>query len=63
MFESTGEITEVQEFSDSYEQVTIEIKIPPPLGEEGGETRSNNLILPKGSANVGDIVRIEIRPG
>ena len=62
MFESTGEITEVQEFSDTYDQVTIEIKIPPPLGEEG-ETRSNDLILPKGSGNVGDIVRIEIGPG
>ena len=62
MFESTGEITEVQEFSDSYEQVTIEIKIPPPLGDKG-ETRSNDLILPKGSGNVGDLVRIEIRPG
>jgi hypothetical protein len=62
MFESTGQITEVQEFSDTYDQVTIEMKIPPPLGEKG-ETRSNDLILPKGSANVGDIVRIEIRPG
>jgi hypothetical protein len=62
MFESTGEITEVQEFSDTYDQVTIEMKISPPLGEEG-ETRSNDLILPKGSGNVGDLVRIEIRPG
>jgi hypothetical protein len=61
MFESTGQITEVQEFSDTYDQVTIEIKIPSPLGEEG-EKRSNDLVLPKGSVKVGDIVSIVIRP-
>jgi hypothetical protein len=59
MFESTGEITDVQEFSDTDDQVAIKIKIPSPLGEEG-ETHSSDLVLPKGSAKVGDIVSIVI---
>jgi hypothetical protein len=52
MFDTTGEITDVQEFSDTDDQVAIKIKIPSPLGEEG-ETHSSDLVLPKGSAKVG----------
>ena len=62
MFESIGEINDIQEFSDTDHQVTIKIKIPSPLGEEG-ETRCHDLVLPKGSVKVGDIMRIGIRPG
>ncbi|MBV9874615.1 MAG: hypothetical protein JO025_07795 [Verrucomicrobia bacterium] len=62
MFETTGEITDVQEFSDTDDQVTSEFAVPSPPGEEG-ETRANDWILPKGSAKVGDVVRVEIRPG
>jgi hypothetical protein len=33
------------------------------LPSEEGETYSHDLEVPKGSVKVGDIVRIEIRPG
>jgi hypothetical protein len=44
MFESTGKVIEVQKFSDAEDQITIEIKVPEPLGEEG-ETRSHDWIV------------------
>jgi hypothetical protein len=45
MIETTGKITEVQKSSETEDQITIEIKVPSPLGEEG-ETHSYDRIVP-----------------
>jgi hypothetical protein len=60
MIETKGKITEVQKFSESEDQITIEMKVPSPLGEEG-ETHSHDWIVPAGTAKVGDIVEIAIK--
>jgi hypothetical protein len=59
MIETKGKITEVQKFSETEDQITIEMKVPSPLGE--GETHSHDWIVPAGSAKVGDIVEIAIK--
>jgi hypothetical protein len=61
MYQSTGIVTEVQAFSDTEDQITIEITIPEPLGETG-ETHSHDWIVPKGQATVGDVVSVAINP-
>jgi hypothetical protein len=60
MFETKGKITSISPFSETHEQITIQIAVPEPLGE-AGETRENDLIVPKGSHKVGDIVAIVIK--
>jgi hypothetical protein len=60
MYETKGLVTSVSPFSETDDQITIEMVVPEPLGEEG-ETRSHDLIVPKGSANVGDTVNIVIK--
>jgi hypothetical protein len=60
MFETKGKVTSVVSFSDTDDQITIQMAVPEPLGEEG-ETRENDLVVPKGSAKVGDIVNILIK--
>jgi hypothetical protein len=40
--------------------ITIQMVVPEPLGEEA-EVRENDLVVPKGSAKVGDIVNILIK--
>lgn len=60
MYESKGIVTIVSAFSETDDQITIEMVVPEPLGEEG-ETRSHEWIVPKGSANVGDTVEIVIK--
>ena len=60
MFETKGEVTNVLPFSDTEDQITIQMAVPEPLGEEG-DIRENDLVVPKGSAKVDDIVNILIR--
>lgn len=61
MYQSTGIVTEVQAFSDTEDQITIEITIPEPLGKTG-QTHSHDWIVPKGQATVGDVVSVAINP-
>jgi len=46
-------------FLKTEDQITIEIKIPSPLGEEG-ETHRHDWVMPVGTAKVEDIVKVEI---
>lgn len=55
-----SDVSRVQKFSENEDQITIEMKVPSPLGEEG-ETQSNDWIAPTGTAKVGDIVKIAIK--
>ena len=59
MLKSTGKVTEVSKFSETEDQMTIESKIPSPLGEEG-QTHRHDWVMPAGTAKVGDIVKVEI---
>lgn len=61
MCETKGTVTSVSPFSETEDQITIEMVVPEPLGEEGGDVRSHDQIVPKGSAKVGDEVNIEIK--
>jgi hypothetical protein len=60
MYETKGIVTSVSPFSETDDQITIEMAVPEPLGEEG-ETHTHEWIVPKGSVNVGDTVNIVIK--
>lgn len=60
MYETKGTVTSVSSFSETDDQITIQMVVPEPLGE-AGEVRENDLVVPKGSAKVGDIVNIVIK--
>jgi hypothetical protein len=60
MIETTGKITEVQKFSETDVQITIEMKVPS-APRRSPETHSHDRIVPAGTAKVGDIVEIAIK--
>ena len=60
MYETKGTVTSVSSFSETDDRITIQMVVPEPLGEEA-EVRENDLVVPKGSAKVGDIVNILIK--